>query len=397
MKLMSKILSCCSAAAIATTIVASTGLTASAATAKSYKAGVFFQTSEYCYRDSIMSLDKIKDEAKAATFPNKGVGCYGDGGIDDKASFKDVDFTRNGTYTISLDKCSGTVTKQAKTNDDGTTTLGNTWGMNNKGVSFIMLGIATNVPCTFDDDDNCLINGKKVTVTNVKVTIGKKTYKTISSVVGKADNEYATFTIINKYSKINELGTYTMPGENDKMSITFTIKCTALKPAVVSLKSSNVSAISARAYTGKQVKPAVTVKYNKKTLKKGTDYTVSYGKNTAIGKGTVKITGKGDYKGTVTKTFTIKPKTVTGLKVTAKKAAVAASWTKTSSASGYELCVSATKNFKKCTDKFVSGKSKTVTGLSSYKTYYVKVRAYKTVSGKKVYGSWSTVKTVKTK
>ena len=39
--------------------------------------------------------------------------------------------------------------------------------------------------------------------------------------------------------------------------------------------------------------------------------------------------------------------------------------------------------------------SKKVTGLSKGKTYYVRVRAYKTVNGVKVYGAYSGVKKVK--
>ena len=59
-------------------------------------------------------------------------------------------------------------------------------------------------------------------------------------------------------------------------------------------------------YNGKARKPSVKV-VNKwgKTLKKGTDYTVTYSNNKKVGTATVKITGKGNYKGTITKTFKI--------------------------------------------------------------------------------------------
>lgn len=42
-------------------------------------------------------------------------------------------------------------------------------------------------------------------------------------------------------------------------------------------------------------------------------------------------------------------------------------------------------------------KKKTVKNLKKNKKYYVCVRAYKFVNGKKVYGKWSKVKSVKTK
>lgn len=58
-------------------------------------------------------------------------------------------------------------------------------------------------------------------------------------------------------------------------------------------------------YTGKALKPAVTVKLGKTTLKKDTDYSVEYKNNVNAGKATVTVTGKGNYEGTVKTTFTI--------------------------------------------------------------------------------------------
>ena len=40
--------------------------------------------------------------------------------------------------------------------------------------------------------------------------------------------------------------------------------------------------------------------------------------------------------------------------------------------------------------------SKKVKKLKSRKTYYMKIRAYKSVNGKKLFGKWSNKKTVKT-
>lgn len=58
-------------------------------------------------------------------------------------------------------------------------------------------------------------------------------------------------------------------------------------------------------YTGKACAPNVTIKYGSSTLKKGTDYIISYTKNTNAGIAKVKITGKGLYTGTVYKSFKI--------------------------------------------------------------------------------------------
>ena len=52
-------------------------------------------------------------------------------------------------------------------------------------------------------------------------------------------------------------------------------------------------------------KPTITLTVNNIVLTLGTDYTVTYSNNTAAGTATVKATGKGNYKGTLSKTFTV--------------------------------------------------------------------------------------------
>ena len=62
---------------------------------------------------------------------------------------------------------------------------------------------------------------------------------------------------------------------------------------------------SSYTYSGKKNEPAVTVKFNGKTLIKDTDYTFVYKNNIDPGTGSVVVTLKGNYSGTVTKTFKI--------------------------------------------------------------------------------------------
>ena len=91
------------------------------------------------------------------------------------------------------------------------------------------------------------------------------------------------------------------------------------------------------------------------------------------------------------------------LKVTWKKAAINTDYVtkqsgKTAAVSGYQIVCATDKKFTKNVVKTtVSGKNltKTVTGLKKGKTYYVKLRAYKTVNGKKIYGQYSSVRTQK--
>ena len=161
-------------------------------------------------------------------------------------------------------------------------------------------------------------------------------------------------------------------------------------------------------YNGKVQKPSVTVKDSKgKTLKNGTDYTVSYPKGMKnVGRYSVKITFKGNYSGTKTLTYNINPKGTSMSKVTAAKKGFKAAWKKQSTqTTGYQLQYSTSSNFKKGTKTVNISKNKTtsksVGRLSAKKKYYVRVRTYKTVKfgGKniKLYSGWSKAKAVRTK
>ena len=74
----------------------------------------------------------------------------------------------------------------------------------------------------------------------------------------------------------------------------------------VSLSSASVTGIRSAVYAGSPVTQTPVVKLDGKTLKKGTDYTLSYKDNNQAGTATVTFTGKGLYTGTVSRTFTIK-------------------------------------------------------------------------------------------
>ena len=73
----------------------------------------------------------------------------------------------------------------------------------------------------------------------------------------------------------------------------------------ISMKNVNVSSIKDQTYTGKGIMPSPTVKFNGKTLIKGTDYFESYSNNKEVGTAKITITGKGNYEGKVTVTFKI--------------------------------------------------------------------------------------------
>ncbi len=98
--------------------------------------------------------------------------------------------------------------------------------------------------------------------------------------------------------------------------------------------------MSSYAYNGKAKKPNVVVKDGSKTLVKGTDYTLSYKNNTEVGVASVTITGKGDYKGTVTKTFKITP-TKSTLKITKQTSEkISFKWTQSKGVEKYYIYMS---------------------------------------------------------
>lgn len=163
-----------------------------------------------------------------------------------------------------------------------------------------------------------------------------------------------------------------------------------------------VSGIKNKTYTGKSQTQSITLRLLGMTLRNGSEYKARYSSNKAVGTAKVTITGTGNYSGSVTKTFKINPKGTSLTKVKKGKKSFTAYWKKTSKTytTGYQVQYSKSKKFTKAKTKTVTSykkKSKKVTKLSKKKTYYVRVRTYKTVKGKKYYSAWSKYKKVKTK
>lgn len=151
-------------------------------------------------------------------------------------------------------------------------------------------------------------------------------------------------------------------------------------------------------YNGKALKPKVTVSDSKGKKIASSNYTITYSKNKEIGTAKVTIRLKGNYKGTITKTFTINPKKISISKVTANSKGFIAKWKKASQITGYGIQYSTSKKFIKSksitlSKNTVSYKASKLTGK---KNYYVRIRTYKTVSGKKYYSEWSAAEKVKT-
>ncbi|MDO4555962.1 MAG: fibronectin type III domain-containing protein [Lachnospiraceae bacterium] len=160
---------------------------------------------------------------------------------------------------------------------------------------------------------------------------------------------------------------------------------------------------SSYTYNGKAQKPSVVVKDSSGKTIEASDYTVSY----ASGRkkpGTYKVTiqFKNNYSGTVTKTFKINLKAASISKLAPSSKGFTVKWKKVSQLSSYVLQYSTSKKFTKSKTKTIMGiksklTSKKISKLKGKKTYYVRIRSCKKISGKNYYSNWSAVKKVKTK
>lgn len=163
-----------------------------------------------------------------------------------------------------------------------------------------------------------------------------------------------------------------------------------------------VSGVKNKTYSGKSQTQKVSVKNSLMTLNSGSEYKVSYSGNKSVGTAKIKITGTGNYNGTIIKTFKINPKGTSLKSVKKGKKSFKATWKKSSKTwtTGYQVQYSTSKKFKKAKTATVKSYKKTkvtVKKLKKRKTYYVHMRTYKTVKGKKYYSGWSKIKKVKTK
>lgn len=168
------------------------------------------------------------------------------------------------------------------------------------------------------------------------------------------------------------------------------------KISKASISKTKIAKIADKTFTGKAIKPKISVKFSDNNLKKGTDFTATYKNNKSVGTATVTIKGTGNFNGKITKTFKIVPKktSIKSLKSPEVKK-MKATWKKIKSASGYQLTFATNKTFtKNVKNRYIKGTSKTIGNLKKGKTYYVKVRTYKSVKGKRYYGKYSKVKKI---
>ena len=268
-------------------------------------------------------------------------------------------------------------------------------------------------------------------VAKTKVTV-KNTWSDLDNVVdsrpaklvveiyanGKATGRRVTLTASNKWTAavtnlnknaagkaISYTGKVVGPPKGYSISIKAangTVNVTS-KYTVVTKKLKLKLSKTSYVYTGKNLKPTVTV-YNGKKKVSSKYYTVTYKNNKNTGYATVIVKGKGKFAKYAGKaTFTIKPKTMKNpvVKKGAKKT-LNVSWRRDAQATKYVVQYSQSSKFKGKTTKTVTiNNNKTgktvLKGLTSRKNYYVRVRSCKVVNGKEIWGAYSKATKMKVK
>lgn len=201
-------------------------------------------------------------------------------------------------------------------------------------------------------------------------------------------SENTDYTV--KYSNNVDVGTVkaTITGINNysgtavkEFKIT-PIKLDDKKASVTLEKSSFV-------YNGQSITPVVYVAYNHNNLIQNTDFTATYSNNNAPGVATVKITGIGNYSGSISKTYIILPEKIASVSIKKDSATSAViNWSAASKVSGYEIL-----KFDGAKNAYVhlayvssDQTSYKVSSLKNSTAYYYQIRAYKTVNDKNYYG-----------
>ncbi|MCD8050543.1 MAG: S8 family serine peptidase [Clostridiales bacterium] len=151
---------------------------------------------------------------------------------------------------------------------------------------------------------------------------------------------------------------------------------------------------SASSWTAvKTVSGGSTLSWTDTSVSNGTKYTYTvraYSKATGS-------TCWGPYDSTGEVAYRLTRPTISSLKNSSSKK-MTVKWGKNSKATGYQIQYSTSSSFSSCKTVTVTSYktvSKTISSLTKGKKYYVRVRAYKTVSGTKYYSAWSSTKNVK--
>ena len=232
--------------------------------------------------------------------------------------------------------------------------------------------------------------GKRVTLTSAN-----KWTATVSNLNKKSAGKVISYT----GKVVGAPSGYSISIKSANGTVNVTSKYTKITKKL-NLKLSKTSYV----YTGKNLKPTVTV-YNGKKKVANKYYTVTYKNNKYTGYATVIVKGKGSYAKYAGKaSFLIRPKQMRkpSVKSTGRKT-LDVSWVRDVQATKYIVQYSQNYKFQGRSTRSVTINKKTIgkttlKGLTSGRYYYVRVRSYKVANGKNIYApSWSQVVKVKVK
>ena len=251
--------------------------------------------------------------------------------------------------------------------------------------------------------DGMLVAKKAGTVT-VKVTdtYGSECSFTIRVTIDPSVCSHSNTTVVKKGKK----ATFTSDGKTPTLKCNDCGKTIEGGKKVLRISEVRLDTYSCT-YTGKPIIPKLKLYDSKGKIVSDDNYTVTYPvgcKNVGIYGITIDLVGD-YYTGSQDMNFTIYPKSVNIKTLAGGKSRFTIKWKKIKNqADGYEIQYSLKKDFASAKVKQVKGAAtltKTYKNLKAKKTYYVRLRSYKTVKidgvNRKLVSAWSTVKTVKTK
>lgn len=262
----------------------------------------------------------------------------------------------------------------------------------NLGYEFYVRGLSGNAVLSWLNDETY-----KLEQVNSKVSYGQDSY--VEFVITHNSTYFLSNGHAHSYARSVTKATVSRNGSiEEKCRV-----CGRVRKSAPIYYPKTISYKSELTYNGKTQRPSVTVKGSDGKVIGASNYALAYSSGCKkIGHYKVTVTFKGNYSGTVVKTFTINPKGTKLSKVKAAKKKATVKWRKqTKNTKGYQIQYSMDKSFKSgVKTKSVSGSKKTsvtLKNLKSRKTYYVRVRTYQNASGGKCYSSWSGIKKVKVK
>ena len=242
-----------------------------------------------------------------------------------------------------------------------------------------------------------IVQGITLNKTSMNIFKGD-TFKLNAKVVG---NESVTYTSSNtNIATVSSTGLVTANdiGTTNIKVTTSSGKLATVKVTVVPIKAEKVTinSIGNMRYTGKKLKPSLTIKYLGKKLVLGKDYTLSYKKNVNPGTAIIRVTFKGDYTGTKEIKFIILPASNKITKVSKSGTGkLKVTFSASTGATGYQIAYK-----KKGSSKWQYATTKSLyvnlKNLNKAK-YEIKVRPYITINNKNYYGTWSPGKVVTVK